>query len=337
MALTLVCTIGGFVAASPYAVLSWSLFREGLIITWFTGAPSGSLANVERSWIPYLGIVANALGWPLFALALTGMALGCWRLLRGPVEPRILRLYGIHLTWVVVFYGLYGISAHRALRFIMPIGPSLVLLAAIAAASGLRSASRPRRTAAIALTACVGVYSTAYVVRTAHMFAADTRYEAGRWLQHLPLPSGMSIDYFSIESYLPYIDRASLQMRYVPFVRGSEYSGGDFWREMYPYLDSAANGVIVDADFFYPRYFHPAGQARWPERTQVYRMLLTGTGTSYRTVARFTSHGPWWLDPRPELVCPEVVVFATRAAIPDSAVMPDMPPPRDDVTRLLLK
>ena len=114
-------------------------------------------------------------------------------------------------------------------------------------------------------------------------------------------------------------------MRFVPFVRGSEYSGGGFWKEMYPYLDNPANGVIVDADSFYPRYFSAEAQARWPERTQVYRMLLNGEGTRYRTVARFTSHGPWWLDPRPELVCPEVVVFATRAAVPDSAAMRDLP------------
>jgi hypothetical protein len=67
MALTMVCTIGGFIAASPYAVLAWPMFREGLAITWFTGAPSGSLDNVERSWIPSIGIVANALGWPLCA------------------------------------------------------------------------------------------------------------------------------------------------------------------------------------------------------------------------------------------------------------------------------
>ena len=66
-------------------------------------------------------------------------------------------------------------------------------------------------------------------------------------------------------------------------------------------------------------------------------MLLTGEGTPFRTVARFTSHGPWWLDPRPELVCPEVVVFATRAAVPDASVMPAMPPPREDVMRLLVK
>jgi hypothetical protein len=338
MALTLVCTIGGFVAASPYAVLAWPLFREGLVITWFTGAPSGSLEGVKHSWIPYLGIVANALGWPLFALALAGMVFGCWRLARGRADARLLHFYAIQLTWIVAFYGLYGITAHRALRFIMPIGSSLVLLAAIAGVAWIRSASRPLlRTVAIAVTVFVGVYSTAYAARTAHMIAADTRYAAGRWLQDLQRPAGMAIDYFAIEAYLPYFDRPSTHLRYVPLIRGTEYIGGGFWKEMYPYLDSAANGIIVDADFYYPRYFTAEGQARWPERTQVYRMLLTGEGTRYRTVARFTSHGPWWLDPRPELVCPEVVVFATRDAVPDSGAMKDIPPPMEDVTRLIPK
>ena len=338
MAFTMACTIAGFIAASPYAVLSWPLFRDALIITWFTGAPSGSLANIERSWIPYIGIVANALGWPLFALALVGMVIGGWRLLRAGTESRLRQFYGIHLAWIVVFYGFYGITAHRALRFIMPIGPSLVLIAAVAAVALIRSARRPGlRVAAVALATFVGVYSTVYAARTAHMFAADTRYAAGRWLQNLSLPPAMSVDYFSIEAYLPHLVRPSFQMRFVPFVLRTEYRGGDFWKEMYPYLDNPANGVIVDADFFYPRYLNPDWQARWPERIQVYRLLLTGEGSPYRPVARFTSHGPWWLDPRPELVCPEVVVFATRAAVPDSAAMPSMPPPREDVMRAIRK
>jgi hypothetical protein len=330
------CTIAGFIAASPYAVLSWPLFRDALIITWFTGAPSGTLANIERSWIPYFGIVANALGWPLFALALAGMVIGAWRVLHAGTERRLRQFYGIHLAWIVVFYGFYGITAHRALRFIMPIGPSLVLVAAVAAVALIRSARRPGlRAAAIALAAFVGVYSTAYAARTAHMFAADTRYAAGRWLQNLSLPPAMSVDYFSIEAYLPHLVRPTFEMRFVPFVLRTEYRGGDFWKEMYPYLDNPDNGVIVDADFFYPRYLNPDWQARWPERIQVYRLLLTGEGSRYRPVARFTSHGPWWLDPRPELVCPEVVVFATRAAVPDSAAMPSMPPPREEIMRAI--
>ena len=42
-------------------------------------------------------------------------------------------------------------------------------------------------------------------------------------------------------------------------------------------------------------------------------------------------------NPRPELVSPEVVVFATHAAVPDSVAMPMMSSPRDDVQQLLLK
>ena len=96
----------------------------------------------------------------------------------------------------------------------------------------------------------------------------------------------------------------------------AEYRGGDFWKEMYPYLDIPRR-CDRRRGLFYPRYLNPDWQARWPERIQVYRLLLTGEGSRYRPVARFTSHGPWWLDPRPELVCPEVVVFATREAVPD--------------------
>jgi hypothetical protein len=64
---------------------------------------------------------------------------------------------------------------------------------------------------------------------------------------------------------------------------------------------------------------------------RLYSVLFSGQGSPFRLVARFVSHGPWWLDPRPELVSPEIVVFATKAAIPDALMMSAMPPPRADV------
>ena len=338
MALTLACTIGGFLAGSPYAVLSWPLFREGLIATWFTGAPRGTLAGLDRSWIPYLGIVVNALGWPLFVLAVYGLALGFWRIARRQGDQRSRAVFWIHLAWILPFYAFYGITPHRSLRFIMPIGPSLVLLAAVAGVTLIRAARAPAwRMAAIALVAFVGVYSTAYSARAARMFVTDTRYTAGQWLQQLPLKSGMTVDYFTIEAYLPHFNRPPFPLRFVPYIFESRYYGGQFWKEMYAYLVDPANGVIVDAEFFYPRYLTPLYQARFPERIQAYKMLFRGEGTPFRLVARITSHGPWWLDPRPELVSPEVVVFATRAAVPDSSDLPLMSSPREDVQQLLLK
>jgi Dolichyl-phosphate-mannose-protein mannosyltransferase len=338
MAVTLACTIGGFLVTSPYAVLSWPLFRSALIVTWFTGAPGGSLAGLERSWIPYVGILANALGWPLFALALGGIVVGLLRAVRPSTEARERRWLLIHLSWIVAFYAFYGLTSHRALRFIMPIGPSLVLLAAAAGTSLLRTATRPAtRSIAVAVVLFVGVYSTAYAVRSAHMFAADTRYAAGRWIQSLPLPAGMPVDYFTIESYLPHFDRPAFPLRHIPAILASEYRSGDFWKEILPHLEDPAGGVIVDSDAFYPRFFNPDVQIRLPERVHVYKMLFTGEGSPFRLVARFTSHGPWWFDPRPELVSPEVVVFATPNVVPDAAVMMPMPPGREDVMRLMPK
>lgn len=338
MALTFVSTVAAFLATSPYAVLSWPRFEEAMIATWFTGAPSGSLAGLERSWVPYVGILGNALGWPLFLLALAGSILGVVAILRRQTSAHLRSFYSIHLAWVLAFYAFYGLTSHRALRFIMPIGPSLVLMAAAAGVSWIRAGRSGRslaKAAAVAIVAFVGVYSTLYAARAAQMFVADTRYTAGRWIQALPLPTGMPVDYFTIESYLPYFDRPAFPLRHLSAMLNNHLRGGDFWNEMLPHLQNPAGGLIVDSDAFYPRFFNLAVQARLPERVHVYKMLFTGDGSPYRLVARITSHGPWWLDPRPELVCPEMVVFATPNVVPASAVMSPMPPGREDVMRLM--
>ena len=336
MALTFASVIGGFVLGTPYAVLNWRAFGDALIYTWFTGAPSGSLAGMERSWVQYIGIIGNALGWPLFALSLAGLIFGALALLLRRTDARTRQFYLIHAAWIVAFYGFYGITSHRALRFIMPIGPSLALLAAAAAMTMVRTARLPvLRAAAVALTAFVGLYSTAYAARASYMFVADTRYTSARWIQALPLPAAMPVDYFAVEAYLPYFDRPSFPLRHIPVILGPTYRGAGFWKEMLPYLENPANGIVVDADAFYPRYFNPEVQARMPERVHLYKMLFTGEGSPFRLVARIVSHGPRWLDPRPELVSPEMVIFATRAVVPDSAVMSPMPPPRADVMALM--
>lgn len=336
MSLTFVCTIGGFVATSPFAVLSWPSFRQALIITWYTGAPTGSLAHSERSWIPYIGILGNALGWPLFALALAGLVLGLWRVLHDDAGARVRALFLIHIAWTVSFYLFYGITPHRELRFILPIAPTLVLFAAVAAIAMVRAVHRPWvRRAGMASIVFVGLYSTVYSARASHMFTTDTRYTAARWLQALALPSGMSVDYLAVEAYLPHFDRPSFPIHFVPYVMEPRFYGSEFWRAMLRYFDDPAHGVIVDADFYYLRYFTRDGQARHPDRARLYGVLLTGQESPFRTVARITAQGPWWLDPRPEFVSPEVVVFATRAAVPDSAMMPSMPPAPQDVMRVI--
>jgi hypothetical protein len=144
----------------------------------------------------------------------------------------------------------------------------------------------------------------------------------------------MKVDYFTLESYLPYFDRPRFELREIPYVTDRRLRGSEFWGRVQPYLADPANGVIVDSDAFYPRYLSVESQVSAPDRAGLYSILFSGRGSPFRVAARFVSHGPWWLDPRPELVAPEIVVFATQAAIPDTRAMHPLPSPRADVAAL---
>jgi 4-amino-4-deoxy-L-arabinose transferase-like glycosyltransferase len=122
-----------FAATNPYAFIRWSDFVYwGFWFNWYTGTPTGSLIGIRRSWIPYFWLLVDCLGWPLFIAGVTGVVLGILRLWRGPRTGADARGYVIQLAWVLPFYAFYGMSPHHALRFIMPIVPSLSLLAAVA-------------------------------------------------------------------------------------------------------------------------------------------------------------------------------------------------------------
>ncbi len=141
---------------------------------------TGSLVEVKRSYGPYLSLLGDGLGWPLFGLSVAGLIAAAVHLLRrGPQSPEW-RGYLIHGTWVAVFYAFYGLSPHHALRFIMPIAPSLVLLAAgvwVTFAQCQRRAVARRLTYAGLLG--VLIYSGMYTARADYMFLRDTRYPAG--------------------------------------------------------------------------------------------------------------------------------------------------------------
>jgi len=308
-----IAAILAFVAGTPLLLFNWKQFWEwGVVYNWYTGAPTGSLVEVKRSYGPYLSLLGDGLGWPLFGLSVAGLIAAAVHLLRrGPQSPEW-RGYLIHGTWVAVFYAFYGLSPHHALRFIMPIAPSLVLLAAgvwVTFAQCQRRAVARRLTYAGLLG--VLIYSGMYTARADYMFLRDTRYPAGAWLEAaLPRP-GARLDYFAIESYLPYFDHPAFTLRFVPFMEHATLHSEAFWNEARSYL-AGSDAPIVDSSFYYDRYLDDP--RRFPERADLYRHLLTGTDPSgFRPIARFTFENPRWLNPRPERVAPDVVVFGKKA------------------------
>jgi hypothetical protein len=94
----------------------------------------------------------------------------------------------------------------------------------------------------------------------------------------------------------------------VPFVEQVTLHGARFWQTADDYLRDS-DAPIVDSNFYWDRYLdNPRG---FPERAEFYRFLLTGTEQDgYHVAARFTFANPRWLNPQPERVAPEVVVFA---------------------------
>jgi hypothetical protein len=301
--LALAAAIAAFIAATPYAILDHRRFLEDMWFNWLTGAPAGTLSGQRRSWAVYLLTLGNALGWPLLLLSLAGIAALAHRVrqLAAPGSAALL----VHGTWIVAFWLFYGISPHHALRFIMPIVPSLLLLGAAGVVYIARS-SPSRMRIMRGATAGVLVYSLAYTAAADWKFLEDPRYAAGVWLKE-HIDANSTVGFFTNESYLPYFDRPMFKVQYLDVMGQSGIVGAAFNQRIRQILTEGPD-VIADANFYYDRFLD--APSRFPERAAVYRDLLAGSGAGgFRPLARFTLRGPWWLDPDPELVAPDVVIF----------------------------
>ncbi|MGE5246419.1 MAG: glycosyltransferase family 39 protein [Betaproteobacteria bacterium] len=302
--------VAAFVLTTPYAVLRWRQFYDILVFDYSVGVPSGSFFTVPHTWILYLGILGNAMGWPLFVLSIAGSGLAVWSLTRGDISAPRQRAFLIHGVWIAAFYGFYGASSHHALRFIMPIAPSLVLLAAVAGTTLVRRAA-PTWSRGLARTAVALVlgYSAAYTIAADRMFLHDTRYDAGRWLEETARP-GDVVDYFMVEAYFPYLRESWLRTSLVPYVVDVRLRGRAFDRAMRDYL-TRSNHLIVETEFFYRRFIEYPQNVEHPHRRAFYERLLSGQDPSgYQPVHWFIYRNPWWLNPRPEAVAPAIVILA---------------------------
>ena len=293
-----------FVIGTPFSVLSARRFLEDLWFNWTTGAPAGTLSGQQRSWIAYTLTLGNALGWPLFLAMMSGAAVVAARARR--LTDRASASLVVHGTWIAAFWAFYGISPHHALRFIMPIVPSLILLGA-AGIVYIARLSRTRRRIMTALMSAVLLYSAVYTAAADRKFLADPRYAAGAWLKQRVPPSG-TIGFFTNESYLPYFDRPAYAISAIDVMSQLGITGDAFQARIDQVVDAGPD-IIVDANFYFDRFL--GAPAVYPERADFYRRLLAGAGAgTYRPVAKFSLHGPRWLDPQPELVAPDVYIFA---------------------------
>ncbi len=170
---------GGFVLATPYAILDSRAFATDLGFD-FTHLSTGHAVNVGRGWFYHLRYSLPYGVGPLTCLA---AAAG--------VIPTV-RLYGLRglavAAFAVAFYASVGSGLTVFFRYILPLVPAVCLFAAVAVrlVAGW-VASRTRLSAAAAMTILVGlvaVWPLANSVRFDVLLArTDSRAMAGEWLR----------------------------------------------------------------------------------------------------------------------------------------------------------
>jgi 4-amino-4-deoxy-L-arabinose transferase-like glycosyltransferase len=244
---TIIATIAAsgaaFLIFAPYTLLDLPAFLDNFarLAHQYRSAVIG-----ESLWTLYFKyLVRHAFGWPAMLLAFGGMGLGFVRLVRGPGRVR----WMLAVVFPVVYFTMLTTQNIVFARYLLPLTPSVCLLAAIGVVSGvslLRRYEIPRapRTALIAGLTIAALLPPALmsVGSDREMARSSTIDHAYTWILQ-NIPAGASIVLEKRTMVLPAQYRAS----YTPQLRRKTY---DEWRKdgaEYLVANSEAYGATLAA------------------------------------------------------------------------------------------
>jgi hypothetical protein len=185
-----VVSLAAFFVANPYALLDFDEFRRGLHEQSAASTDGGGklgLAN-QHAITYYAGTLAWGLG---IVPALAALAGAVWLTLRDR------RLAAVLVPMPVLFLAFMGLQDRFFARWLMPIYPVLILLAAWAAVEAF---SRIRRLPAwappVAAALLLGTQGLVYAVHNDRVLArTDTRAIARAWMvEHIPEGSKLVVE-----------------------------------------------------------------------------------------------------------------------------------------------
>jgi hypothetical protein len=296
MAVLAGAAVAGLAIGSPYALADPLAFLSGLAFNDQTRFEYKGLTGSATSFGPYLGLMADALTWPLLAAALAGLAVCAGRALRRDPVALVLG------SALVMPYLLVASSGHRALRFVAPALPAAAWLAAI----GLAALPARIREPARWLVAARAALGAVLVVR---LFFVDSRLVASRWLD-AHTPPGATIDLIAnAAGYAPPAPPGRT-LRVVPTLSREMAPPERFQEAAARYPSEGAEWLVLTAAYYERFLDHPDQR---PERARFFRDLLDGR-LGYTEAARFRQGG--WLRPPAEFLDPEIVVMRKAGQIP---------------------
>ncbi len=124
-------SVAAFLLVAPFTVLDLPGFLEAfghLAMHFRPRSPA-----LEPGWLLYLKHLLQALGWPGFLLAVSGMVLVGVRAVKGPGQTRA----ALTLVFVLLYFWLISRSNQLFGRYALPLVPMVCLWAAIATISGV--------------------------------------------------------------------------------------------------------------------------------------------------------------------------------------------------------
>ena len=283
----------GFLLGTPFAALRPVEFLSDLAFNAQTRLEYKGLRGEATSFMPYAGLLGDALTLPVLVAAVVGLLLAVTGASRRP-KPLILALA------LAAPYVLVASSGHRALRFLAVAWPAAAWLAAASL-----NAIANRRTRIVAQAAVVARAAVAAVLVT-RLFFVDSRILAARYLE-ANVPPGGTVDLIANDpGYAPTVPEGRTLRRVATLSR--EMAPVPVFAEAAARYPAEAAPWLVLTESFYRRFLEHADQQ--PERAAFFTELLEGRG-GFEVAARFRQQG--FLHPENEFLDPEIVVLRRRS------------------------
>ena len=138
-----------FAVTSPFSVLDWDNFKHAVLIeqgAMVRGEADFPFTRQYRGTLPYIYFIEQNLrwgiGWPLGILAFGSLVWALAKLLFGKARDGEIIL----LSWIVPYFGLTGLFLAKFMRYMVPVVPLLMVLAAGLVAALWYGELWPRRT-----------------------------------------------------------------------------------------------------------------------------------------------------------------------------------------------
>lgn len=233
---------------------------------------------------PLKNLALWGLGLPLAAAAAFGAGRTMWRRRRDLVHPEILLL-----VWILLVIVMVSRNFVMTMRYLLPIYPVLVLLAAAGLVELWRSSRRERRSSNLAIRAVVGVVIAGTALWAlgfvAGVYGQDhTRVRASEWIAANVPPGSMLVgeewdDLLPLR--LPGLDPAEYPQVVLPVY---QVDSKDKILALIDALDDA-DYVVVSSNRAYASL--PRTPARYPSTSRYYETLFSGE-LGFSEAAEFT-------------------------------------------------